>query len=67
VLGYEVPAHGECAFCIGGSHYKAAKESARKIISHEIDVGDWSSAPQVLLPVLNNTGAAAGCGGCGAH
>ncbi len=65
-LGYEVPAHGDCAFCEGGEHYEAAKESARRIASHEINVGEWMGPAEVLLPVLNHSTAnAGGCGSCG--
>jgi radical SAM protein with 4Fe4S-binding SPASM domain len=65
-LGYEVPAHGNCAFCTGGARHEAVKESARRINSQEINVGEWVGPAQVLLPVLNNTNASAGagCGGC---
>jgi radical SAM protein with 4Fe4S-binding SPASM domain len=67
-LGFEVPEHGDCAFCAGGEHYAAVKESARKIATHEIDVGEWVS-PQVLFPILSNSApsSGAGCGGCGTH
>jgi radical SAM protein with 4Fe4S-binding SPASM domain len=65
-LGLEIPQHGACEFCAGGSHHAALKESAQRIISKEIDVGQWTS-PEVLLPILNNAGASSGmgCGGCG--
>lgn len=65
-LGFEVPAHGDCDFCASGSRYESATESARRITSKEIDVGEWNSPP-VLLPVLNSPSAssATGCGGCG--
>jgi radical SAM protein with 4Fe4S-binding SPASM domain len=67
-LGYEVPAHGDCAFCEGGVHHGGVKESAQRIISHEINVGEWVGPSQALLPVLNNAGrsASAGCGSCSA-
>ncbi|HEY1799724.1 MAG TPA: radical SAM protein [Terriglobales bacterium] len=65
-LGYEVPAHGDCAFCEGGDHYEAAKESARRIASREIDVGEWTGPAAVLLPILNHsTASSGGCGSCG--
>lgn len=64
-IGVEVPAHGDCEFCKGGSEYAAVMESARRIVNREIDVENWSSAPQ-LLPILNNpTTAETGCGSCG--
>ena len=65
-LGFEVPAHGECAFCHDGLHYQSVKDSALRIAAQEIDVGEWTS-PQALLPILNNQSVASGggCGGCG--
>jgi radical SAM protein with 4Fe4S-binding SPASM domain len=67
-LGFEVPEHGACDYCKDGAHYFAVKESAQRIASKEIDVGEWRS-PQVLLPILNDHASSpgAGCGGCGGH
>ena len=66
-IGVEVPAHGECAFCAGGSEHEAVLESGRRIASKEIDVESWVG-PQQILPILNNAGAVAGgCGNCGNH
>jgi radical SAM protein with 4Fe4S-binding SPASM domain len=66
-IGVEVPAHGECEFCNGGSQYEEILESARRIRSKEIDVDSWVG-PQQILPILNNSGASAGgCGSCGSH
>jgi radical SAM protein with 4Fe4S-binding SPASM domain len=67
-LGFEVPEHGDCDFCASGQCYPAVKESARKIASKEINVGDWV-APRVLLPILTSSvpSSNAGCGGCGTH
>jgi radical SAM protein with 4Fe4S-binding SPASM domain len=62
-LGFEVPDHGDCEFCRDERSRNALAESAARIRSRETDVALWS-APQ-LLPVLNNTAAGAGCGGCG--
>jgi len=65
VVGVEVPAHGECEFCAGGSDHAAVLESARRILNKEIDVETWSG-PQHILPILNNaTASAGGCGSCG--
>jgi radical SAM protein with 4Fe4S-binding SPASM domain len=65
VVGVEVPAHGDCEFCAGGSEHAAMMESARRILSKEVDVESWSG-PQQILPILNNAGASAGgCGSCG--
>jgi len=65
-LGFKVPAHGECDFCQNGVHYQSVKDSAQRIATREINVGEWSS-PQVLLPILNTQSAVSsgGCGGCG--
>jgi radical SAM protein with 4Fe4S-binding SPASM domain len=63
-LGFKVPEHGDCEFCADGERRRALADSARRIRSQELDVAAWS-APQALLPVLNNSTAAAGCGGCG--
>jgi radical SAM protein with 4Fe4S-binding SPASM domain len=66
-IGIEVPAHGECEFCVGGSEYESLMESAQRILSEEIDVDRWVE-PQYILPVLNNSSASAGgCGACGSH
>ena len=66
VIGVEIPEHGECEFCAGGSQHQELLESARRIQSKEIDVDSWTGTQQIL-PILNNGGAAAGCGGCGGH
>ena len=67
VIGAEIPAHGECEFCAGGSEHEALLESARRITTKEIDVESWAG-PQQMLPILNNaTVAAGGCGSCGNH
>jgi radical SAM protein with 4Fe4S-binding SPASM domain len=66
-VGVEVPTHGECEFCAGGSRHADLLESARRISSLEIDVESWVG-PQQILPILNNTEVSAGgCGSCGTH
>jgi radical SAM protein with 4Fe4S-binding SPASM domain len=66
-VGVEIPAHGECEFCVSGSKHEALLESARRIANKEIDVESWVG-PQYILPILNNQAVAAGgCGGCGSH
>jgi radical SAM protein with 4Fe4S-binding SPASM domain len=66
-IGVEVPAHGECEFCNGGSQYEEILESARRIRSKEIDVDSWVG-PQQILPILNNSGeSTGGCRSCGGH
>jgi radical SAM protein with 4Fe4S-binding SPASM domain len=66
VIGAEIPEHGECEFCAGGNQHQELLESARRIRSKEVDVDSWTSMQQIF-PILNNAGAAAGCGGCGGH
>ncbi len=61
-LGFEVPDHGDCEFCRDQEKRKAVAESAARIRSREVNPALWS-AP--LLPVLNSSGAASGCGSCG--
>jgi len=66
-LEVEIPEHGECEFCRGGSQHEAMMESAHRIASKEIDVESWVG-PQHILPILNNTREIAeSCGGCGNH
>jgi radical SAM protein with 4Fe4S-binding SPASM domain len=65
-VGVDVPAHGECEFCAGGSEHEALLESACRIRSKEIDVESWAG-PQQILPILNNSHVAGGCSGCGSH
>lgn len=65
-LGCEVPEHGDCEFCREGEQRQAMLEAAARIASHENNVAAWA-APQNLLPVLNTSAAASGCGGCGTH
>ena len=66
-IGAQVPAHGECEFCAGGSEHEELMESARRIANREIDVESWVG-PQQLLPILNNLSVSAGgCGSCGNH
>ncbi len=68
-IGAEVPAHGECEFCAGGSGHHALFESARRIANREIDVDSWMGPQQAppILPVLSNSSTAVSCGGCGGH
>jgi radical SAM protein with 4Fe4S-binding SPASM domain len=63
-VGVEIPAHGECEFCAGGSQHDDMMESARRIANKEIDVESWVG-PQQILPILGNSSAASGCGNCG--
>ena len=63
-IGVDIPAHGDCEFCVGGAHHEQLMESARRIANEEIDVEDWGGSQQ-LLHVLNNPVVGAGaCGSC---
>ena len=66
-LGVEIPAHGDCEFCAGGSEHEGLVESARRIMNKEVDVETWAG-PQQILPILNtSSGVVGGCGSCGNH
>jgi radical SAM protein with 4Fe4S-binding SPASM domain len=66
VIGVEIPQHGECDFCAGGSQHPELLASARRIQTKEIDVDSWTGR-QKIFPILNNVSVATGCGGCGGH
>jgi radical SAM protein with 4Fe4S-binding SPASM domain len=65
-VGVEIPAHGDCEFCAGGSEHETMLESARRIASKEIDVESWTR-PQQIFQILNNGNGAGGCGSCAGH
>jgi len=65
-IGVEVPAHGDCEFCAGGSEHDALQESARRIASKEIDVGAWTG-PQHVFQILSGANVPGGCCSCGGH
>jgi radical SAM protein with 4Fe4S-binding SPASM domain len=62
-IGVEIPLHGDCDFCAGGSQHDGMMESARRIANREIDVESWVG-PQQLLPILRDSSAVSGCGHC---
>jgi radical SAM protein with 4Fe4S-binding SPASM domain len=64
-IGVEVPAHGECEFCAGGSEHEVLLESARRIASKEVDVESWTG-PQPVFQILNSA-SVAGCSSCSGH
>jgi hypothetical protein len=67
VIGTDVPEHGDCQFCAGGTDHAMVMESARRIANNEIDVESWVG-PQQILPILSGAiGVASGCGGCTGH
>jgi radical SAM protein with 4Fe4S-binding SPASM domain len=63
-LGFSIPEHGDCEFCMDARRRAELHESARRIKQQEISPENWV-APQTLLPVLTQPSASAGCGGCG--
>jgi radical SAM protein with 4Fe4S-binding SPASM domain len=63
-VGVDIPAHGECEFCAGGSQHAEVMESAHRIANKEIDVESWTG-PQPLFPILSNSNVTSGCGSCG--
>jgi radical SAM protein with 4Fe4S-binding SPASM domain len=65
-VGMEVPSHGKCEFCEGGSQHAEMIESARRIASKEIDVHSWT-APVQVFQILNNGNSSSGCGSCASH
>jgi radical SAM protein with 4Fe4S-binding SPASM domain len=65
-IGVEIPAHGVCEFCAGGSEHDGLMKSARRIQDREIDVEAWTG-PQQIFQILNSTSAQGGCSSCNAH
>jgi radical SAM protein with 4Fe4S-binding SPASM domain len=58
-LGTEVPAHGDCDCCRGGTMYESLLESVASLG----EIGEaMSTPPAVTLPVLNQVSVS--CGGC---
>jgi radical SAM protein with 4Fe4S-binding SPASM domain len=66
-IGIDVPMHGECEFCAGGTEHEDVLESARRIVTKEVDVDSWVG-PRQVLPILGNPSVVAGgCGSCSHH
>ena len=66
-LGVDIPAHGDCEFCAGGTEHEALLESAHRIANKEVDVESWAG-PQHMFTILNNSSVVSGgCGSCGSH
>jgi radical SAM protein with 4Fe4S-binding SPASM domain len=66
VIGSEVPPHGKCEFCAGGSQHKELTEAANRIRTKETDVETWTG-PQPTFQILNSTNSLPGCGSCVRH
>jgi len=67
VVEADVPPHGKCEFCLGGSQHEGLMKSSQRIRSKELDVESWSE-PHSVLPILNETRVPTGhCGSCGSR
>jgi hypothetical protein len=70
-LGVEVPKHGDCACCTGGSHHAALLESSERIKKDSASSKNLVFMPSPgsvsQLPVVNNRGGCSpgGCSSCG--
>jgi radical SAM protein with 4Fe4S-binding SPASM domain len=63
-VGVEIPPHGACEFCAGGSRHDDVMASAQRIANREVDVENWSPEEH-LLPILSNSEAVTGaCAAC---
>lgn len=62
-LGFQIPAHGSCEFCSGGKFHERLRRSAEKISA--MGIGADGRGSDEVLPILNNSSANVGCGGCG--
>jgi radical SAM protein with 4Fe4S-binding SPASM domain len=68
-LDVEIPAHGDCECCAGGSSYSKLERSAGRIRNGEVNVGSWMPMQSsAALNVLQQAPACgSGCGSCGVH
>jgi radical SAM protein with 4Fe4S-binding SPASM domain len=72
-LGVDVPEHGDCACCAGGSQHALLSKSAERIRKNSAALADIvpSAFPRSnpLLPVLDSREgcSSGGCSSCGAH
>lgn len=70
-LGIQVPEHGDCSCCAGGSHHAPLLESAKRINKDSASILNVIPMPRPnsLLPVLDSRGGCStgGCSSCGAH
>jgi len=70
-LGVEVPSHGDCSCCAGGSHYTQLRKSAEQVNKNSSSAPNlvpWSSSNSPLS-VLDSRGgcSAGGCNSCGSR
>jgi len=72
-LGVEIPQHGDCACCAGGTQHASLRESAGRIQNDWVALTNFiplsSSSSSSLLPVFDSRGgcSAGGCSSCGAY
>lgn len=68
-LGLDVPAHGDCACCAGGSQHARLREAAARLNQDSAPLPNVVvlPKPKSLLPVLNTGGGCStgGCSSCG--
>jgi radical SAM protein with 4Fe4S-binding SPASM domain len=63
-LGFNIPEHGDCEFCLDEGRKAELSNAVRRIVSKEINPENWMPS-QPALRVLNEASASSGCGGCG--
>jgi len=70
-LGIDVPEHGDCACCAGGSQHDGLRAAADRLNNEFADQPNVVALPKPdsLLPVLNAGGgcSSGGCSSCGAN
>jgi hypothetical protein len=69
-LGFDVPEHGDCAYCNGGKSQEELMKSAARIRNQSGDGSAWvesnATAPFQILQSGDSCGSG-GCGSCGMH
>ena len=70
-LGLEVPRHGDCACCAGGTQHASLRAAADRVNNDSAHLPNLLASPKsnALLPVLSTGGgcSAGGCSSCGSH
>jgi radical SAM protein with 4Fe4S-binding SPASM domain len=61
-LGSEVPSHGDCEYCRGGSKYSELESEVRSLPQ---TVEQLSLPSPVLLPIIGSSASGCGLGKCG--
>lgn len=64
-LDHDVPEHGECPYCAGGSHFADVQRSAERVRSNQIALGA-APPPRAVQPLtVLNSSSSCGSSGCG--